>query len=359
MNEHIAVFLNHAGQARLPVTSAEAAKTVLNIYVSKGSLSITEWNTIIETGRHRAATLLGTSEDTVAFTANTTTGIRLAMELIPFQHNDRVLVAGAFPASIYPWKFGYPVGIVPEFIPWETADSVMERIYTALQSGSVRAVFADWVHYATGRTLPVTELYNLCRSRDSYLVLDAIQGLGVLPSPVGSADIVCAGGAKWLMGTEGTGLVYVNPERQWNIGPVGWLSRRYESYDSLFPLRSPLNNAGRFEAGTLNVPGIAALSSSLKLLLDHDHRFAFISSLVEQIIDGARTRGLETSVEIPESGIVGVKASHPERTYRSITERGITLSLREGWLRVSPHIVNTADDISSFWTAFDSVAHSK
>ena len=358
MNEHISLFLNHAGQARLPSASAEAAKSVLDIYVEKGSLSITEWNTIIETARRRAATLLGASQDTIAFISNTTTGIHLAMELIPFHHGDRVLVAGAFPASIYPWKFGCPAGIVPEFIPWETATSVMECIDTALQTGSVRAVIADWVHYATGRALPVTELYNLCACHDTYLVLDAIQGLGVLPSPVGSADMVCAGGAKWLMGTEGTGLIYVNPEKPWNHGPVGWLSRRYESYDSLFPLRPPLTNAGRFEAGTLNVPGIAALSSSLKLLLDHDNRFAFISSLAEKIINEAKIRDLETSVEIPESGIVGVKVANPERVYSAITDLGIAISLREGWLRISPHIVNTTDDISSFWTAFDSITHS-
>jgi len=356
MNENSIVHLNHAGQARLPVRSAEAAKAVLDLYVRKGSLSLPEWTEIIGTARLRAAALIETRGDCIAFVSNTTTGIHLAMDLIPFEPGDRVLVAGAFPATIYPWKYASGNIAIPHFIPWETADDVMERIDAEMRSGRIRAVFADWVHYATGRVLPVEELYNLCLSHDAYLILDAIQGLGVLPSPVRHVDMLCAGGAKWLMGTEGTGIVYVDPNRRWNRGPLGWLSRRYESYSSLFPLRPPLDDAGRFESGTLNVPGIAALSESLNILLGYHDRFEIVSLLVNALREGAHIRGCETSVMIPESGIIGIRVTDPESVLNALTERGIRLSLREDWLRVSPHVVNTAEDIDRFWYAFDAVS---
>jgi selenocysteine lyase/cysteine desulfurase len=77
--------------------------------------------------------------------------------------------------------------------------------------------------------------------------------------------------------------------------------------------------------------------------------------LVELLIRGAHDRGLATSLQRPESGIIGIELTDPETTARALEERGIRVSARERWLRVSPHFINTADEIDTFFTALDEV----
>lgn len=340
------IHLNHASQAVLPEGSRKAAEAVYRHYAAAGSLPIDRWKQIAETARSRAAMVAKVMPADVAFIASTTHGVHCAMHLVPFAPGDRVVVAGAFPTIVAPWMYGALSHVTPVFIPWTEPQAVVDGIQSACADGPVRAVFVDWVHYASGRVLPLERLRDLL-PRDAYVVVDVMQGLGVLPSPAPHVDIMVAGGAKWLLGPEGTGILYLRPDRTWKMGLVGWLSAEYDDFTQCMPPRPPSSGARRLESGTRNTPGIAALSESLNMILTTHDPWGKVKPLVRRLIEGARELGLATSVREPESGIVGVECPHPDRVAALLLERGVRVSARERWVRISPHIVNTMDEIEA------------
>ena len=59
------------------------------------------------------------------------------------------------------------------------------------------------------------ELGDYCKEKGVYLVVDAVQQLGVtkIDTKACHIDILTAGGHKWLNSPYGTGVLYVNKER--------------------------------------------------------------------------------------------------------------------------------------------------
>src|SRR5262249_30552773 len=152
--------------------------------------------------------------------------------------------------------------------------------------------------YASGFRNDLDAVGALCRERGAYFFVDAIQGLGVLPLDVGATpiDFLAADGHKWLLGPEGAGLLYVRRERVDELRPVGvgWHSvvGAWDFATVDFTLKP---HAGRWESGTLNVGGVAALGASLALLLE-----AGIGAIAERVLgltdrlcEGAARAGLE------------------------------------------------------------------
>src|SRR5262249_34232390 len=107
--------------------------------------------------------------------------------------------------------------------------------------------------------------------RGIFFLVDAIQGLGLLPFDVQALpiDALAADGHKWLLGPEGAGIFWIRREWVERLHPVGvgWNSvigsRDFSKID--FQLKP---HAGRWESGTLNVAGITALGASIELLLE-------------------------------------------------------------------------------------------
>jgi selenocysteine lyase/cysteine desulfurase len=81
-------------------------------------------------------------------------------------------------------------------------------------------------------------------------------------------DYLSADGHKWLLGAEGAGIFYCRRELLERTRPlmIGWMNvvdaQNYGDYD--YTLRP---DAGRFECGSYNVPGILALKASTEFLM--------------------------------------------------------------------------------------------
>src|SRR5205823_2213993 len=107
-------------------------------------------------------------------------------------------------------------------------------------------------------------------------------------------------------------------------------------------------SAARWEGGSFNVAGIAALGASLGLLLEIGIEAIFrrVLGLTDYLVRRAEEAGAELhSSRRPEdrSGIVSL--AWPGRDPRALVARarrsGIAVSCRAGRLRVSPHCYNT------------------
>jgi selenocysteine lyase/cysteine desulfurase len=196
-----------------------------------------------------------------------------------------------------------------------------------------------------------------CRAKNVLFCVDAIQSLGVLPVDVRAMNIdyLSADGHKWLLGPEGAGVFYCRKELLEHTRPatLGWMNvvdaLNYGNYD--YTLRP---DAGRFECGSYNVPGLLALKASVELLsaLGVDAVGRRIQSLTDRLVDGLRAKGY--SVVSPRtrdqwSGIVSFQAPDPEQhraTWTRLrTEHKTEIALREGRLRASPHFYNTEEQM--------------
>ena len=120
-----------------------------------------------------------------------------------------------FPANVYPWMLLKDVGVTLELAPttpegWPDEDYLLER----LKDPRVRVLAVSLVQFSNGYTVDLARLSAATRASGTYLVVDAIQGVGQIPvdlrkTPV---DVLACGAQKWLLSPWGSGFVYVRRE---------------------------------------------------------------------------------------------------------------------------------------------------
>jgi cysteine desulfurase/selenocysteine lyase len=123
-----------------------------------------------------------------------------------------------------------------------------------------RLVVLTHASNVSGEILPVAEAAGVCGPVP--LVVDAAQTAGHLPvawSELGAAA-VASSGHKGLLGPQGTGLLYLAPG--FSPEPVRQGGTGGNSEEDVQPAMCP----DRYEAGTLNTPGIAGLGAAAGVL---------------------------------------------------------------------------------------------
>jgi cysteine desulfurase/selenocysteine lyase len=151
-------------------------------------------------------------------------------------------------------------GVHVETVPGSPGDPVdIEWIRCRLARGPVRLVALCSASNVTGRIMPVAEVGALCRPCGAFLLVDGAQGAGLVGIDV-EADLIDAlalTGHKALLGPPGTGALYVRqPDLVEPLIRGGTGSRSERQRHPEFP-------PDRFEAGTLNLPGIAGLRAGV------------------------------------------------------------------------------------------------
>ncbi len=208
--------------------------------------------------RERAARLFACSPEQVVCTTSCTHGLNIAIRTL-VKPGDRVLISGfEHNAVLRPLHALHAKIEVAgrQLFDWEDSLESWEK---ALKKGVKAAVFTHTSN-VFGYILPVQEMGKLCKQYGVPFILDAAQSAGHLPVSMEAleADFIAMPGHKGLLGPQGTGLLLCRrlPEPLL-FGGTGSLSESAEMPDFL---------PDRAEAGTLNVPGVAGLSASLKLV---------------------------------------------------------------------------------------------
>jgi selenocysteine lyase/cysteine desulfurase len=350
------VYLNHAGMGALPRRAAERMKTLADTVSQSGDRHWLERNAEVERVRGLAARLLGAREPReVAFVDNTSTGLSMIAEGFAWEPGDNVVGAEReFPSNVYPWMRLAECGVEYRTVP-ERDGRIDDGELLAKIDGRTRMLVLSSVQYASGYRADLRRLGAACRERGVLFVVDVIQSLGALAHDVESEHIDAAAAAchKWQLGPEGIGLLYVSDRVIERIRPLtaGWRSMR-EMFDWTRLAVDFQEGARRFESGTMNMYGIAALGGSLELLLEAgapaiEER---ILALADRAADGLAARGFKViSSRRPgeTSGIVS--ARHPDIRAGDLVHRlaaaDIVVAARAGRFRVAPHFYNTEDEI--------------
>jgi selenocysteine lyase/cysteine desulfurase len=197
------------------------------------------------------------------------------------------------------------------------------------------------------------EIGKLSKKNNILLSVDGIQGIGALTLDAKKCgiDFLSNGGHKWLMGPQGCGFMYLAPELIYKLRPafVGWLSVK-DSWNFFDYRLDFLDDASRFEIGTMNAFGITGLRASTELLLEagiekiQNH----LLDLGNRLIEGMRQCGytyIGSEKTSERSGIYSFNGPDPINLIKFLQERNVHLSLRNDVIRFAPHFYNTHDEI--------------
>ncbi|MEO8480114.1 MAG: aminotransferase class V-fold PLP-dependent enzyme [Gemmatimonadota bacterium] len=353
------IFLNSASIGPMPASALAVLQRANADRAAPIGWPMERLDRILGGGRKRAARLIGAAPGSIALMPNTTTGINIAAHALDMGAGDIVLTFDReFPTNVYPWlALGRHKGVLLERIP-VTAEGWPdeERLHTRIADPKVRAVCVSLTQFSNGYTLDLAELSRLTRLHGVKLIVDAIQAVGQIPVDVRRTpvDFLACGAQKWLLSPWGTGFLYVRPELIDATYPTfaGWAA--FQGTDDYSRLTSynpePWPDARRFELITLPLQDFEAMNASLDLLLSVgvDHIAAHIREISAPIHDWvAAGHGVLTSpVGARGSAILCVRPhGDVAATFQRLGAAGVTCSLREGSIRLSPHLCNTREEV--------------
>ncbi len=352
-----AVYLNAASTGPLPASTARVLADWAQRRTTPYLIPDPEILGTLTESRKQAAALLNCDAGEIALATNTSVGINVAARSLPLNEGDVVVVSDReFPANVYPWLRLRSEGVTVELAP-VTADGWPDEAYLLerVADPRVRVLAVSLVQFSNGYTVDLARLSAATRAHNTYLVVDAIQGLGQMPvdlqqTPV---DFLASGAQKWLLSPWGSGFMYVRRELIPKLEPpfAGWMA--FEGTDDFSRLcdydDTWRDDARRFEVLTYPVQDMSAMNVSLGLLrsLGIDAIARHLQVIEQPLLEWAERRGLALASPLSarRSGIVCVRVPDGRRLYGALKAAGVTVSLREGALRFSPHCYNNHDDL--------------
>jgi len=342
------LYLDHAAVCPLPKSVAEAMRLRVRDQEMAGHLRDNDWKDSILKCRHIGSEVIGCRPEDVSLIRSTSEGLSLIAEGLDWAEGDEVIVGSEeFAANAAPWLNLKSRGVKVIRFP-QTDGAIDPAIIDGLVGERTRLLAVSWVAFHTGWVAPLVGLAGLCRERKLIFVLDAIQGLGVLPLKMDQIgiDAVIADGHKWLLGPEGAGLMATTEKLRKELRPVlsGWRNVRMNISDAFLDDVDFYCDGRRFEPGATNTVGLAGLSAALDLLTTVGPNV--ISGRIESL-NRALTRILLAhgwDIRSPGSGhpVAGIVAGTPPgvtplEARRALRERHVICSVRQGLVRFSPH----------------------
>jgi cysteine desulfurase/selenocysteine lyase len=302
--------------------------------------------------------LINSKPEDIIITSSTTHGINIFANGIELPGNDNnvAFIDSEFPAVVYPWLNQEKLGRVKALmVPSDKGyvnDGVIRR---SLLENNVRVFALSYVQFL-GYRYNIKSIADFCKKNNILLVIDAIQATGVCPIDVQAmgVDYICTGNQKWLMSPAGTGFTYISPKYRGLVHP-SYASTINVEYDFANFLNYKLEfkkGGAAYENSTPNVLGIIGMNESIKLFLELGVENIFkhildIQDRLMELLDKTKYR-VESDLS-PEhrSNIIIFSHINPEKNkdiQQYLETKKIYIAIREGYLRVSPHIYNNYSD---------------
>ncbi len=356
------LHLNNAGIAPLHPAAARALDEVTALQ-RRGTLGIPETIARVEAARGTFARLTGAAPADVAFFSTCAAALTQCAFGVGLAPGDEVvLLDQEYPSNAYPWHraaeaAGATVRVVPAGPDFDGGTAALLAAITP----RTRVVACSWVQFQTGTQVDLPPIAEAVHRHGGLLVVDAIQGLGVLPFDLAAcgADLVCGGSQKWLLGPLGLGFLAARDGLAAQMPPLLHGAMTYGTPDDPTRAdRAPRDTAKRFEPGAPPIHAAIGTAAAVEALLAvgiaHVERAA--RALADHLAAGLAARGYRIYPRGTRSPIVTfVPRRPPAALAADLRAARCAVAVRAGGLRVSPHAFLTREHIDRFVGLLDAL----
>lgn len=312
--------------------------------------------------RNRVARLHGAPRGSMALLPSTSAALGGVLDAVPEMqaamagqaplHRNRVILSELdFPT------LAYQLAVRPELeaviLPSPDGIGMDPQQYADAVDDRTLFVATSHVLYATGFVQDLNALAGIARDAGAYSLIDGYHGPANVRVDVSEAgvDFYTSGPLKWLCGGPGLSYLYVRPALTSALAPraTSWFATQDQFDFDLNGFRYH-DDARRFELGT---PALSTVHTALggQELLEEvgwDRVFARNAALRERLVSGCREAGFPLRLaddRAHRSGIVMVAQDDPKGAVQHLDGAGIIVDSRPGYVRISPHVYNTEDEV--------------
>ena len=359
-------FLDCATQGPFPLRTAQRVREAIELKCHPYRLESQEYFDLPQRVRTLLARLVGAEPEEISLTNSSTYGLSVVANGLDLGPGDEVVVTAVnFPANLLTWLHLRNRGVEVRVLNPERGFPTPEEVTAAL-TPRTRVVALDYVSFRNGCKIDLEAIRKQMRETKALLVVDATQAIGALPLSVDSfpADAFSCAGYKWLLGPYGVGFAFFRRSIQDRLSTkvLNWMSVEGASKFHRLPGENftPARDASRFDVPeTASFLNLYALEASLEFLHQVGvetimrHCFGLLEGLREALV--SQGFQLNASAEPAQrSTILTFRApsgGDTERLYQKLRDQLVIVSLREGWIRVSPHLYNSEDDMDRLMDA--------
>lgn len=243
---------------------------------------------VLETRELLCGLFCGQDCRNVVFTKNVTESLNVIIKGF-LRPGDHVLVSGMeHNAVMRPLVRLSRYGITYTRIPCDGEGRLLLESLEDYVKAGTKAVIMTHASNVCGTVLPIEEVGAFCRSRGLAFIVDSAQTAGVLPIDMEAMNIdaLAFTGHKGLLGPQGIGGFLLNEDMAGQVEPLLSGGTGSVSHTEEMPSFMP----DRFEAGTMNLPGILGLRAGLLWLkqtgIEHVRKHEL--ELTEIFLEGLR-----------------------------------------------------------------------
>lgn len=362
-------YLDTAARGLLP-RSAHAAITASLESALLGNADKSAMFATVERVRQRFAGLINARPAEIAITKNVSEGLNIIAAALPWQAGDNVVVCRELehPNNIFPWAhLKQRLGIHIRNVGARNGSLSAEDVIAAMDDRT-RLVTLSEVSFSPGLRADIKTIGKVTRARDTFLLVDGAQSIGIVHTDVEDAGIdgLAVSTQKGLLGLYGMGFLYCRLSWAERLSPV-YLARfgvdlgaTHEAARGSDDFRL-MPDARRFDLGNYNFAAAAGIEMSLGLLDRLGTRAieAHVTRLTRRAATGLEQLGFNVAggpsgaqlagiVSIGRHGAGGHDSSDDPATQKladHLKRSGVRLSVRQGMVRLSFHLYNNDGDV--------------
>jgi selenocysteine lyase/cysteine desulfurase len=297
--------------------------------------------------RDAVAALTRFRADQVVFQPNTSQGLMHAL----FGFTGGIALSGAeFPSVTFATvRASQALGVVsPLWLETDHGRVTPGNIRDQLES-TTGAVAVSLVDFRTGYLVDLEGIRQVIGDR--LLIVDAIQGFGIVDAPYEVADVVVSGGQKWIRAGWGTGFLALSDRALDQLTPVfSGFSATDADGTPLDEVLPPTNGAGAFSVSNPDPIAQSRFAVALEDIAqvgvpEINARLAEKVSRIIELADEFALPVVSSRDEAERAGIVVLEPAADQLTVltASLFNHGVSTTTRQGRVRVSPH-VSTNDE---------------
>lgn len=310
--------------------------------------------------RAAVAELTGFRESQVAFQPNTSQGLMHAMFGIT---GEIALSPAEFPSNTFAvTRAADALGVVtPLWLNTDHGRVTPGNLREQLTKSTV-AVAVSLVDFRTGYLADLEGIRQVIGDR--LLIVDAIQGFGVVDAPFELADVVVSGGQKWARAGWGTGFLALSDRAVDRLTPVfsGFNATDTEG-TPLDEVPPPTRGAGAFRISHPDPVAQARFAVALEEIAEVGVPVlnALLAEKTSRIIDLADEFAVEVVSSRDEAERAGIVVVQPEADQltlltASLHNHGVSVTTRQGQVRLSPHVTTDEETFAMLRAALTSFA---